>query len=304
VSEELKSNVPQVKPVAALLTTPQAVKPAVAAPIAPKVSPFVAKYGSRTQTTTEISSPWLRALLHGEIDSWKTTTAAHFGTPEQTRIILTRGVDQLIPIINEGYKFLQAKNGSEFTEMMAFCDQIWPDWAKHPEPVLVIDDITRGKDFILDDSRTNDAGVEVKDIRKVYGIAMEAIDAAFTALNRKPIHVILTALTKVKDNAITREEVVTPDLPPAIGGFIMSDYSFIFFLDKMRPAATRMLTSSDRISYQEYDERQKQMVTYQRYFFARNKVPSEQAGQVLAQREPANLRAAWEKVKAARKVTK
>jgi hypothetical protein len=108
----------------------------------------------------------------------------------------------------------------------------------------------------------------------------------------------------VKENAITREEVVAPDLPPQIGGFIMSDYSFIFFLDKLRPAATRMLTSQDRISYQEYDEKRKEMMTYQRYFFARHKVPHEQVGKVLAQREPANLRAAWQKVIAARKVTK
>jgi len=265
---------------------------------------YATKYASRTKDTSTIESPWMRCLLHGEIDSLKTTTAALFGTPEQTRIILTREEDQLLPIINRGYKFLQSTNGAELTEMMAYCDQIWPDWAKHPEPYLVIDDMTKGNALVFEDSDTDDKGNAVKDIRRRYGITMESIAPAFNAVNRKSIHICLTALSKVAEGKITKEENVIPDLPPSIGNFIMSDYSFIFFLNRQRPVASRMLTRMDFMAITEYDEKAKKDVTYRRYFFARNKVPSEVAETALQQYEPANLRAVWDKVKAARKVAK
>jgi hypothetical protein len=267
-------------------------------------SPLTAKLASRTRSTFDIHSPWARILIHGEIDSWKTTTAAHFGTPEQTRIILTRGEDQLLPIINEGYQFVKVNDAAEFTEALTHCDHIWPDWAKLPEPVLVIDDITKAKDYIVTASKTYEANGQIKeykDNRKIFGVAIGEFDAMFSIANRKPIHIIMTALSKVMEGKISLEETVTPDLSQGIGNLVMSDYSFIFFLNKKKPFATRLLTQLDSEAVTEFDETQRKSVTYQRYYFARNKIPSELVGKVMKLYEEADLRKIWEKVKNARR---
>jgi len=269
-----------------------------------RLSPLVGKLAARTRSTHDLESPWFRCLIHGEIDSWKTTTACKFGTPEQVRIILTRGEDQLLPVVNQGYKYVKVNDASEFTEALTYCDNIWPDWAKHPEPVLVIDDITRAKDYVVSASKTYEAGGQIKeykDNRKIFGVAMGEFDSMFSIANRKPIHIIMTALSKVVEGKISLEETVAPDLSQGIGNLVMSDYSFIFFLNKKKPFATRLLTAMDSESVTEYDEQQKKTVSYQRYYFARHKMPHELVGKgILKLYEPADLRAIWEKVKAAK----
>lgn len=269
-----------------------------------RVSPMVSKLAARTRSTFDINSPWARILIHGEIDSWKTTTAAHFGTPEQTRIILTRGEDQLLPIINEGYQYVKVNDAAEFTEALSHCDHVWPDWAKHPEPVLVLDDLSRAKDYVVAASKFYEAGgqmKEYKDTRKIFGVAMGEFDAMFSLANRKPIHIIVTALSKVVEGKISLEETVMPDLSQGIGNLIMSDYSFIFFLNKKKPFASRLLTDMDSEAVTEYSETAKTNITYQRYYFARSKVPNEMVGKIIKKYEPANLRDVWNRVIAARK---
>ena len=292
---------------------PGQVKPAVPRPASlvtqvgaavARVSPMVSKLAARTRSTFDINSPWARILIHGEIDSWKTTTAAHFGTPEQTRIILTRGEDQLLPIINEGYQYVKVNDAAEFTEALSHCDHVWPDWAKHPEPVLILDDLSRAKDYVVAASKFYEAGgqmKEYKDTRKIFGVAMGEFDAMFSLANRKPIHIIVTALSKVVEGKISLEETVMPDLSQGIGNLIMSDYSFIFFLNKKKPFATRLLTEMDSEAVTEFSETAKTNITYQRYYFARSKVPAEMVGKVIKRYEPANLRDVWNRVLAARK---
>ena len=264
----------------------------------------MAKLAARTKSTLDIVSPWARVLLHGEIDSLKTTTAHKFGSPEQTRTILTRGEDQMWPVVKEGYRFVKVDNGKEFSEALSYCDQIWPDWAKHPEPVLIIDDITRGKDFVVSESKYYEKDGQIKeyqDLRKVYGEALAEFDTIFTLANKKPIHIILVATSKVSQGKISLEETVVPDLPQGIGNFIMSDYSYIFFLNKKKPPESRMLTSMDKEAVTEYDEKQKKDVTYQRYYFARHKIPSDLANKgYIKLYEPADLKAIWNKIKSAR----
>lgn len=290
---------------------PGAPRPAVPVPLTQqvnaanaRVSPMVSKLAARTKSTFDINSPWARILIHGEIDSWKTTTAAHFGTPEQTRIILTRGEDQLLPIINEGYQYVKVNDAAEFTEALSHCDHVWPDWAKHPEPVLVLDDLSRAKDYVVAASKFYEAGgqmKEYKDTRKIFGVAMGEFDAMFSLANRKPIHIIVTALSKVVEGKISLEETVMPDLSQGIGNLIMSDYSFIFFLNKKKPFASRLLTDMDSEAVTEYSETAKTNITYQRYYFARSKVPNEMVGKIIKKYEPANLRDVWNRVIAARK---
>jgi hypothetical protein len=274
-----------------------------------RMSPMVKKLQDRTKSTQDIESPWFRCLLHGEIDSYKTTTACHFGTPEQVRIILTRGEDQLLPVINEGYKYVKVDDAEQFTEALSYCDHVWPDWAKHPEPVLIIDDLTRAKDYVVSASKsyTTDSGQvkEYKDNRKIFGVAMGEFDTMFALANKKPIHIILTALSKVLEGKISLEETVTPDLSPGIGNLIMSDYSFIFFLNKKKPYASRMLTQLDSEAVVEYDEVQKKNIPYNRYYFARHKLPHELVGKgIIKPYEEADLRKVWNKVKAAKAVRK
>lgn len=268
-------------------------------------SPMVTKLQGRTKSTFDIVSPWARILVHGEIDSLKTTVAHHFGKPEQCRTILTRGEDQMLPVINEGYKYVKVDNAEEFTEALSYCDSIWPDWAKHPDPILIVDDITRAKDYVVSSSKyySDSSGnqKEYKDNRKVFGVAMGEFDAMFTIANKKPIHIVLTGLSKVVEGKISLEETVMPDLSQGIGNLIMSDYSFIWFLNKKKPVETRLLTEMDNEAVTEYSETAKMNVTYQRYYFARSKVPSELVGKVIKKYEPANLRAVWDKVMAARK---
>lgn len=300
------AGLPAVAPPKPSVPTPVAPKPSVTQAVnnaGARLSPLVAKLAARTKSTLDLESPWFRCLIHGEIDSWKTTTACHFGPPEQVRIILTRGEDQLLPVVNEGYKYVKVNDAQEFTEALTYCDSIWPDWAKHPEPVLIIDDVTRAKDFVVSASKTYEAGGQIKeykDNRKIFGVAIGEFDSMFLIANRKPMHIILTALSKVVEGKISLEETVSPDLSQGIGNLVMSDYSFIFFLNKKKPYATRLLTKMDSETLTEYDEQQKKSVSYQRYYFARHKVPNELVDKVLKMYEPADLRAIWEKVKAAK----
>jgi hypothetical protein len=300
---------PQVNPAVPTQVNPASPKPSQPSIVAgvhaaARTNPKLTKYAERTKSTHDITSPWFRCLIHGEIDSWKTTTAHLFGTPEQTRTILVRGEDQLEPIIKKGYKFLQVNDGAEFVDVLANCDLIWPDWAKHPEPVLIIDDLSRAKDYVVTSSKTysTDSGEvkEYKDMRKVYGTALAEFDSVFTIANKKPMHIILIATSKVVEGKISLEETVSPDLSQAIGTFVMSDYSFIFFLNKKNPYQTRLLTAMTNEAITEYDEKQKKNVTYQRYYFARHKIPVELAGKgFIKLYEPADLRAVWEKIKSA-----
>jgi hypothetical protein len=282
-------------------TTPQSIFSQVSTANA-RQSPLVKKLAERTQSTKDILSPWMRLLLHGEIDSKKTVTASRFSSPENTRIILTRGEDQLLPIKSLGIQYVKVENASEFIEAMAYCDTIWPDWAKLPEPYLIIDDISKGKDMVLKDNETFTSGTgevrEHKDPRKMHVAALKEMDSVFTTLNRKPIHITLVALSKIRENAITQEESIFPDLPPAMSNLIMSDYSYIYYINKKKPNNACLLTGKDFESITEYDENQKKNVTFQRFMFARHKLPVELEGKgIIRPYEPLDLRAIWERIK-------
>lgn len=268
------------------------------------MNPLIAKLQKRVKTTDQITSPWFRCLLHGEIDSRKTSTAAAFGGPENTRIILTRGEDQLIPLTRKKYTYLEVDNGTEFRNAAIHCDQLWPEWAALEEPVLVIDDLARAKDYIVRDNETwidNNGNVkEHKDPRKIYGAAASDMDSIFTVINDKPMHIVLVCTSRIRENDLTQDETIFPDLTPAMANRIMSDYSYIFYINKKKPWAQCLLTGKDTESVTYYDEKKKSDITYQRVFFARHKISTEDAtAQVptLKLYEPLDLRSIWDRVK-------
>lgn len=266
-------------------------------------SPLIAKLQKRVKTTDQITSPWFRCLLHGEIDSRKTSTAAAFGGVERTRIILTRGEDQMIPLRKNKYTFLEVDNSNEFMSAAMHCDQIWPDWYAGPEPVLVLDDLARAKDYVVKDNETFVDGQgnvkEHKDPRKVYGAAAQDMDTVFTVINDKPMHIVLVCTSRIRENELTQDETIFPDLTPSMANRIMSDYSYIFYINKKKPWDRCLLTSRDSESVTYYDEKKKSEITYQRVFFARNKVAVEDAitNPILKLYEPLDLRSIWDRVK-------
>lgn len=259
-----------------------------------KTSPVVAALAGRTRNTSNLQSPWMRLLLHGMIDSGKTTAAAKFMAPESTRIICTRGEDQLISLRDLGYTYIEVRDANEFQNAAIYCDQLWPDWAKLPERHLIIDDITRAKDMLVESQ-------DAKDNRLIYRGATEDMAMVFSALMKKPMHITLVALTKVEPKKEMREELIRPDIPPAMNNILSADSSYIFYIDKRQPRDRCLLTSEKVEAFQHYNEQTKAMETWKRYTSARHKIALADAqAKVLAQYEPLDLAAVWAKIVAAK----
>lgn len=242
-------------------------------------------------TTSAIESPWLRLCIHGDIDSRKTSTAASFAAPEDTRIILTRGEDQLLPIRSLGIKYQMCKNLKEFQYAAMYPEQIWPEWAGLPNRTLIFDDITKAKELALDD---NDDG---QNNMLVYREATKDIGSIFKSVFSKPQHVIAIALTTSYENDISHEENLTPDLPPSMRRMLMADFSFVFYIDKTKKV---FFTSEHRQTWQGMDEKMRAKVCT-RIIFARHKLPKELEGKgIIAPEEPLDVAAIWKKVREAK----
>src|SRR6185312_7461843 len=190
-----------------------------------QTSPVVASLAARVRNTSGLQSPWMRLLLHGMIDSGKTTAAAKFLPPENTRIICTRGEDQLISLRDMGYTYIEVRDANEFQNAAIYCDQLWPDWAKLPERHLIIDDVTKGKDMLIDNQ-------DSPNMQKIYGGATSDMGLLFGSILKKPMHITLIALTKVDQRKEWKEEVIRPDVNPAMYNILAADSSYIFYIDK------------------------------------------------------------------------
>lgn len=243
--------------------------------------------------TSEIESPYLRLCLYGDIDSLKTTTSMTF-KPESSAIILTRGTDQLRPIMSLNAPFLQVTNLEQFQFAALHPehkDVFGPEWGDNPDRVLILDDITRAKDFALDN---NDEG---QNNMLVYREATKDIGAIFMSVFRQPQHVIAIALAASYENDISHEENLTPDLPPSMRRLLMADFSYVFYADRLQQ---KLVTSSKRQVWQGMDEKMRPK-TCSRTIFARNKIPKEFVGKgILNQEEPMDLAAIWQKIQAAK----
>lgn len=253
--------------------------------------------GLISKNTDDILMPWARICLYGELDSWKTVTAAHFGSPEDVRIVFTRGEDQLRGLTGEGYKYVEATNVQFLRYAMMYPEQIWPEWAGRENRTVVVDDITRGKEFLVDDNETDDQGRERKDARAIHKGAKDDMGELVSSLRRKNLHLILVAQAKIYTNNITREETISPDIPPAMSNMLMGDASFIFFLDR---AKRMMLTTQKRETYKAKNEKNVEE-TFTRSVLARHKLPKALEGKgIINDYEPCDLKALWGKIQAAK----
>jgi len=247
--------------------------------------------------TGEITTPYFRCFLYGEVDSGKSVCAAKFGTPENTRIILTRQKEQLDPLRKKKYEAFHANTVENFRYAVMYPEAIWPEWANLPDRTLIIDDITQVKDMLNDDNSFNDAGAEVKDIRKVSkGSKDDLRDMIQLSALTKPMNLIVTALERSWETG--NEIRISPDLPPAMSNMLAADFEFVLNIRKINANARHLITETSREAFIKKDDKGKD-TPYQIVRFARNKIPEELVGKgIIKPTEPADLRLLWEKVRA------
>lgn len=295
MSEEQKpvAQVSSVQPVVKPASVQQAVNAAAAKQLSPSM---MAQIEARKFSTSEIVNPFFRCFLYGDIDAGKTTVAARFGTPEDTRIIVTRQKEQLLPLKKMGYKAFHADTVALFRVAVMYPETIWPEWANIEGRTLVIDDMTQAKDILNDDNSTTDEGAEVKDIRRISKSSKDDMRELIqlSALG-KPMNIIITALEKSWE--VGKQIKISPDLPPSMASMINADFEFVFNIVKENAMTRTLITETSFENFVKKDEKGKD-TPYQIVRFARNKIPNEWVGKgIVKPREPADLRALWQRIK-------
>lgn len=255
--------------------------------------------------TNNLGEIYLQALIYGEVDSWKTTTAARFGGPERTFIVSTRAKEQLLPLDGQGFRFACAENSDALKYAMQFPERAaaaigWPEWQDIKDRVLMIDDMTQGVKFIVEDNETTDEGKERKDGRQVFKGVNSDLDDLVQSLKRKPMHIIMTALAKVDNSQIANEETIYPDLPKGARSILTADMNYVFFMKKSN---RKMLTTASYLTFTKKDDKGKD-IAGRREIFARNKLPEVLCGKTpsfLPLEIAPDLGSMWQKIQEARK---
>lgn len=304
----------QASSAAAQANTPVATKSIAAgvnAAIAPKV---VVPKGIRAFNTLDLKKEvsFFRGMLYGETDSRKTTTAAEFGGPERTFIIGTRAPEQLLPLQEKSYHVALIDDGPALSWALQFPDQAarafgFPEFAEmlaapDAEPVLMVDDMTEGANFLVDDNSTKEDGSDVKDGRQIYKAVNDNLREIMASLKRRRMHLVMTALAKKFETPLANEEAIGPDMPTGARGIITADLEHVLFMKK---STHKFITKSMYINYKKKDDKGKDQV-YRREIFAKNKLPKELALRQppvlnLSGEEDMDLHAYWNKVKPPKK---
>ena len=281
-------------------TTPLIVTPKPSAPVSlasqvnaasAKTAPIPKGMGTG-RSTMNLEQIWMRAMVYGETNARKTTVSAEFAGPEATRIILTRGEDQLLPLAGRDFKYELCDTTEKLRYAMLYPENLWPEWVNVPNRTLVIDDITKAKDMLLDSNEYSDKGTKQNNMIVHRESKLEMAEM-MKSVFAKPMHVIAIAFANIYENAITHEENVTPDLPPGMNRMLTADFSFVFFIDK----AKQMFRTTDfRETYQDLDEKM-QTKTFTRVILAKHKLPKQLEGKgVINDLEKMDLAEIWRKV--------
>lgn len=248
------------------------------------------------KSTLSLESIWMRAMIYGETNARKTTTAAKFGSVEDVRIILTRGEDQLIPLMGKDYKYEHCDTAQKLAYALMYPENLWPDWAARPNRILVIDDVTKAKDILLEKHEFNDKGNKQNNML-VHRGALTDLSDYMKSLFAKPMHIIAVAFAKVYENDITHEENVSPDIPPAMMKMLTADFTFCFYIDKVK---WMFRTNDYRETYRDTDEKMIEK-TFTRVILAKHKVPEHLAGKgVINDLEPMDMAKIWAKIRGAK----
>lgn len=299
------SEVPKFTPVQIAQATHNSVPPMPAKP--PSIVGAVAASNLRTLpadllkrlekqkfNTNDIVSPYFRCFLYGDIDSGKTVVAAKFGTPETVRIINTRQKEQMFPLMGEGYQAFHANTVELFRNAVMYPEAIWPEWANIPNRTLIIDDITQVRDM-LNDSNTSDTMQDMRRISKTSKDDLREI-IQLSALT-KPMNLIIVGLERTWEEG--KEIKITPELPPSMSIMLRADLEYVLYLKKTSPTSRVLYTDMDREPFIKKDDKGKEQ-TYWINRFARVKLPLSLTGKgIIKPKEEANLRALWDRVRAA-----
>lgn len=251
--------------------------------------------------TKNLGSGYFHAVLYSETSARKTSTAAQFDSPENTRIIVTRRPEQLLPLRDLGYEYALCPDAASLRFALQRPEQLWPDWAARSTKTLVLDDGTEAVNMLLDEAGTID-GKEVKDRRRSYMEAGAELRDLLKLTLAKPMNFIMVALAKVKENNITNADTVGPDLPPSMLNMVTTEFEYVLYIKK---ANYKLLTEDDRFVFTDIDPQTQKEKTYTRSVFAKTKYPLSFVGKgVVAREEALDLRAFWAKVRKATEVGK
>lgn len=238
---------------------------------------------------------YIHGLVYGETSARKSTTAALFGTPENTRIVLTRRKEQLIPLQDLGYTAACVEDSEALSFALMYPEKLWPDWAAREDRVFVLDDATEAVAMLVEGAVNPATGEAFKDRRKSYTEAGSDLRDMLKNSLSKPQHFIMTALARVRENPITNEERIGPDLPPSMLQMLTTEMEFVFYINKRN---WQFVTADDAIQFKDTDEQGKEKL-YRREIFAKNKMSLAMAKRtppLIAKYEPMDLRGIWERV--------
>jgi hypothetical protein len=247
--------------------------------------------------TDTIEQSYFNCLIYGETDSWKTTVAAQFGKPESTLLVVTRRIEQALPLKGLGYRIYYTTDVDDVELVLREPQRVLPELAGAQEPLIVLDDISAFRDLVLEESSWVERGgvlQPVTDTRTVYQHGTERIRTIVrTALNGR-YHFIAIALANVTSNPITHEEQITPDLSPAMLRSILPDFEHVFYVDKR---LKYVYTAPKTDNYEEIVDGRP--VRHRRTIFAKHKAPLGRVKQVQAEYPltPDVLRRIWEAIR-------
>lgn len=272
----------------------QPVRTSLQASVAPQSGalPKGLKLGNTNQLTDQ---SFFRCVLYSETSARKTTTAAHFSSPELTRIILTRSEDQMSPLEGEGYKYVHVTDATALSYAMKNSHILWPDWAAMPDPekqkTLIIDDVSKAAQMLVESNSTG------KDKRQAYSGALADLDSLISPLTLKAFNLILVSLAKVRENQISGEEQVGPDLSPSLMNYITAEFAAVLYI---QPKNFKMLSDRSIFTVIGTDPATGKDKPFTRTIFAKHKIPFHAVGKGLIKKEEdLDLKTFWKKIKEA-----
>lgn len=254
--------------------------------------------GGSGNTNSLVDKSFFRCVLYSETSARKTTTAAEFAGPEFTRIVLTRGEDQLIPLSGQNYQYYYAPDAESLTYVLKNPELVWPEWAAMPDPekkrTLVIDDLTKAVGILID------ANSGAADRRQSYTGALSDLDSLVIPLTRKPYNMILISLARVAENKMSGEERIGPDLSPSLMNYVTAEFAAVLYI---KTKNYKLLTDRDVFSVEGTDDKGR-TIMYSREIFAKIKVPKlslSNPALKINKEESMDLAVLWGKIKQAQK---
>lgn len=197
-----------------------------------------------------------------------------------------------------GYDAALVENDDALLFALQHPEQLWPDWAQRPDRCLVLDDATEAVAMLLegaeDELASKSRSGEVRDQRRTYREAGETLRETVKIILNKPMHFVMVALAKVRENSLTNEERIGPDLPPSMLNLLLTELEYVFYIKK---GAWYMITDTDYMTVTDTDADGK-VKTFKREIFAKSKLPLNLVGKnILLRQEKLDLADIWRRIK-------